>query len=145
MNNVKRYSIVFCFFCLCSVSGFSQETITANDLQVLLAERRQLAENNASYTELERTAVSSGHVIPALATKTDVSGKTRFEFTTYRNVRPDREAAIAERIKSSVPSIESIVISNQKVTALFKETATIEDIHEFFRLTGYNSYEIKNN
>lgn len=141
MNKLKKYSFICCFFVFGSFFGFSQEI--ENNLESFRTQRLQLAENNESYMELEKTFAGLGQFPPALVTKMDVGGKTKFNFSFYRTVRPGREEAIAQRIKSSISGIESIVISNQQVVVVFEANAPETSVNDFFKMMGYTSYELK--
>lgn len=142
---MKKAQICMLILLACCFNAF---TGTAqghtSEVQSLLAQRAQLANQNADYLPLEKQIVELGYLPPALVVKTIHDNHTAFTFVTYKNIREGRETAIADRLRSSVPSIQSLQILQQHVDVTFSEAATESDIAEFFKLMGYNSYEIKN-
>lgn len=141
MNKIQTYGFVLCLCAMTAFDGSAQEQNT--QIQQLLAQRQKLAADHQSYSGIEKEIATLGQYPPALVTKTSPEGKTKFDFTTYKDIRTEREAAIAERIKVSIPEVESVAISNRQISIVFRPAATETNISEFFKLMGYNSYEIK--
>lgn len=142
MNKKQKNGVLGFVFVLSMSISFAQEQQPA-EVSTLLRDRIVLSEKNQNYTELERQMVALGHVPAALVTKSEHEGKVKFEFVSYKNIRADREQAIADRLKASVPGVDAVVIQNQHVSVTFNASATEGNITEFFRLSGYNLYEIK--
>lgn len=134
-------------FALCCL--FSALTSTAQEqtpqIRQMLEQRTVLAASGQSYAELEKEIVALGQLPPALVVKSVNAGKATFDFTTYKDIRTESEARVAERIRVSIPQVESVVISNRRIVIVFTAAATEADIAAFFKLMGYESYEIKAN
>lgn len=143
MNKIRKFGSVLL---LCTLNTFagSAQNHTAQ-IQQLLAQRSILAAENQSYADLEKEIVQLGELPPALVTKTIDNGKASFDFTTYKDIRPESESRIAGRIMSTINGVESIQISNRQVAIIFTPEATETDMNDFFKLMGYTSYVIKTN
>lgn len=143
MNKIKTFgSLIIC----CALNAFASSA-QSQDPQItqLLNERRSLAAQHQEYAGVERSIVDLGQFPPALVTRSTADGKATFDFITYKEIRPEREDAIQQRILVSIPQMESVSIENKRIIAIFRTTASEADITEFFRLMGYNSYELKSN
>ncbi len=143
MNKIQKITSLVLLCVFHAFGSVAQDQ--SPQIQQILVQRAALAAENQSYADLEKEIVNLGQLPPALVTKSVADGKSQFDFTTYKDIRPESEARVAERIRVSIQEVESVSISNRQIHVVFTAAATEANIADFFKLMGYTSYEIKTN
>lgn len=105
-------------------------------------QRLELKSNNHDYLELEKSWLEDGFSFPALVNYIQTPTEKQFYLKSYKDIQPERVESIKARLESLCPNLVFLSIDNHDFSVFFSNNAPEEEIIEFFRLIGYNHYEI---
>lgn len=108
-----------------------------------LVEREDLYMQGKEFLALDKEySLDNGEILPALIVKELGSTSTTIKYQTFRYVNPEKVEMILDRLKTSVPSIQSINYTSETFIVRFSNPMNEEDLIELLRLTGYKGYKV---